>query len=293
MTEHAYPHELLEWYAEAGVDIALADEPVDRFAEAAQAFEAVKNKKAVSKTDERQTQQAPVADQQSNLRDQSRTKAATPPPAAAPARPTIPDGAAVEQAKQLASKATTLDELRDAIRGFEGCNLRYQAKQMVFADGNPEASVMLIGEAPGRDEDAQGLPFVGKSGQLLDRMLAAIGLDRKSVYISNVIPWRPAGNRTPTPAEIEICRPFIERHIELAAPKLLVLVGGSSAKAMLRTTDGITSVRGRWKDVKIGEREWPALPMFHPAYLLRNPAQKRRAWQDLLMLKARLEIGAE
>jgi len=287
MTEQTYPHELLEWYAEAGVDVALSDEPADRFAEAERAFKEAK---------QRTTKAATPARQISTNEDIARTAQPSTgqkptAPTASNTRPTVPDAAAVEQAQALATNVSSLDELRHAIAGFEGCNLRYQARQMVFADGNPEADIMIIGEAPGRDEDAQGLPFVGKSGQLLDRMLAAIGLDRSGVYITNVIPWRPAGNRTPTPAEVDICRPFIERHIELAAPKMLLLVGGSSAKAMLRTSDGITSLRGRWKDVKIGEQEWPSLPIFHPAYLLRNPAQKRRVWQDLLTLKARIETG--
>lgn len=280
------PREVLDWYAEAGVDIALADEPINRFKEAEQPFTAAQKKQ---NTRAPQPVNGSAGDRPSSpqgIRSAPTQRAAeTAPPAT---RPTLPDGVAVEQARELASSANSLEELRNAIAGFEGCNLRFQAQQAVFADGNPEADIMIIGEAPGRDEDAQGLPFVGKSGQLLDRMLAAIGLDRNSVYISNVIPWRPAGNRTPTPAEVEICRPFIERHIELAKPELLVLVGGSSAKAMLQTTEGITAVRGRWKDVTVGEKVWPALPMFHPAYLLRNPAQKRRSWQDLLTLKKRL-----
>lgn len=261
--------ELLEWYADAGVDAPLDDRPIDRFQQ--------------------------TADERAKPAQQSPPRAAAGKPDAAPQgshlpkppanRATVPDDNAIETAQIAASKADTLEALRDAITSFEGCNLKAQARSTVFADGNPQARIMLIGEAPGRDEDAQGLPFVGRSGQLLDRMLAAIGHDRTSVYISNVIPWRPPGNRTPTPVETEICRPFIERHIELAEPKILVLVGGSSAKTLLRTTKGIMSLRGKWHSVTIGEAQWPALPMFHPAFLLRQPAQKKYAWRDLLELK--------
>jgi DNA polymerase len=201
----------------------------------------------------------------------------------------VPGDEAVQGARELSAGAGSLAELRDAMARFEGCNLRLTAKSLVFADGNPNARVMLVGEAPGRDEDEQGLPFVGKSGQLLDRMLGAIGLDRTKVYITNVIAWRPPGNRTPTPQETEICRPFIERHIELAKPEILVLMGGPATKTLLNTTLGITQIRGRWTSVKIGGRDIETLPMLHPAYLLRQPAQKKLAWQDLLKLKARLD----
>ena len=159
----------------------------------------------------------------------------------------MPDEGQIALARQRAATAATLDELRQQMAEFDGCNLKFTAKNLVFADGNPEADVMLVGEAPGRDEDLEGLPFVGRSGQLLDRMLAAIGLDRQSVYIANVIPWRPPGNRTPTPQETEICRPFIERQIELANPKVLVTLGGPSAKLLLNTTEGVLRLRGNWK----------------------------------------------
>ncbi|WP_274629651.1 uracil-DNA glycosylase [Arvimicrobium flavum] len=213
-----------------------------------------------------------------------------------PVTPTaaVPDEGQVLLARELARKARTLDELRDHMSAFEGCNLRYTAKSLVFADGNPEADLMLVGEAPGRDEDIEGLPFVGRSGQLLDRMLAAIGRDRTSAYIANVIPWRPPGNRTPTPQETEICRPFIERQIELANPKVLVTLGGPSAKVLLRTTDGVLRLRGGWKaHVTEGGVAVPTMPTLHPAYLLRTPAHKRLAWRDLLEVKAKLrELAA-
>ena len=270
---------LLDFYIAAGVTDTLGDEPFDRYAQPS----------------------AP-----------SREVAAPDSAAAAPARPmsspadtphpahpeTIPleDNATTESAKALAAGCQTLDQLRAALEKFDGCMLKQTAKNLVFADGNPEARVMLIGEAPGRDEDLQGLPFVGRSGQLLDRMLAAIGLDRTSVYIANVMPWRPPGNRAPTPAEQAICRPFIERQIELVAPAFLVLLGGVAAKQMLNTPAGIMKLRGKWTVYKMGDnvsgaetRGIPALPTFHPAYLLRQPAQKRLAWRDFLSLKARLD----
>ena len=159
----------------------------------------------------------------------------------------MPDEAQVALARELRGTAATLDELRQSMADFDGCNLKFTAKNLVFADGNPEADLMLVGEAPGRDEDIEGLPFVGRSGQLLDRILAAIGLDRRSAYIANVIPWRPPGNRTPTPQETEICRPFIERQIELAKPKVLVTLGGPSAKVLLNTTEGVLRLRGNWR----------------------------------------------
>jgi DNA polymerase len=191
-------------------------------------------------------------------------------------------------ARAVAEAATTLEELRQALAGFEGCNLRLTATQMVFADGTPGSRVMMVGEAPGRDEDLQGLPFVGRSGQLLDRMLAAIGLDRTSAYIANVVPWRPPGNRTPTPLETAACRPFIDRQIELAAPEILVCLGGAAAKEILDTTDGIMRLRGRWRTAVINGREIRTIATFHPAYLLRQPGQKRLAWRDLLAIREAL-----
>ncbi|NNG03942.1 MAG: uracil-DNA glycosylase, partial [Inquilinus sp.] len=186
--------------------------------------------------------------------------------------------------------AKTLDELRAALTGFEGCALKRTATNLVFADGNPAAEVMLVGEAPGAEEDRQGLPFVGTSGRLLDRMLACIGLDRTSVYITNILPWRPPGNRQPTAAEIAVCLPFAERHIALKHPRLLILAGGTAAKTILGTAEGITRMRGRWTDHTIPgmSAPVPTVAIYHPAYLLRQPAQKRDAWRDLLAIKRRL-----
>jgi DNA polymerase len=201
----------------------------------------------------------------------------------------VPGGGEVMAARAAAASAATLGDLQAILQDFTGCNLRATAKSLVFADGNPEARVMLIGEAPGREEDDAGLPFVGRSGQLLDRMLAAIGLDRSSVYIANVVPWRPPGNRTPTPQETEICKPFIARQIELSRADLIVFLGGAAASALVGTTDGILKLRGRWLDYDAGSRKLKALATLHPAYLLRQPLQKRLAWRDFRDLRRKLD----
>jgi DNA polymerase len=195
-------------------------------------------------------------------------------------------------ARAEAGAATTLDNLRARLAAFDGCPLKVTARQLVFADGNPHAPMMLVGEAPGRDEDASGLPFVGRAGQLLDRMLAAIGLDRTGVYIANVIPWRPPGNRTPSDFETEVLKPFIRRQIELAAPEILVMLGGQSLKVLTGSTQGIIRSRGQWMSYRAGERDIPALPTLHPAFLLRQPIKKRDAWADFLKLKAKLAAVA-
>ena len=171
---------------------------------------------------------------------------------------------------------------------FEGCALRFTAKQLVFADGNPQGRLMLVGEAPGRDEDLSGLPFVGRAGKLLDKMLAAVGLDRDKVYIANVVPWRPPGNRKPTANETEIMRPFLERQIELCAPAMLMTLGGAATSQLLKTGQGILSLRGRWTSCRIGGRDIPLMPTIHPAALLRNSAQKRLVWRDFRDLARRL-----
>jgi uracil-DNA glycosylase family 4 len=265
--------DLLRFYEEAGVDVALSEEPVDRFAQSrAIAEEAARRRQAAS--------QPPPA-----WRETATTPA--PPPPATP-NLTVPSDAAIMAAREAAATCETLDDLRATLAGFEGCNLRHTATNLVFADGNPDARVMFVGEAPGFEEDLQGLPFVGKSGQLLDRMIAAIGLDRSSAYIANVIPWRPPGNRTPTPQETEICRPFIERQITLVDPDVLVLLGGASAKQILKTSEGILRLRGKWQTYDTGRREIRAMATLHPAYLLRQPLQKRLAWRDLLAIKAAL-----
>jgi DNA polymerase len=195
----------------------------------------------------------------------------------------------VAAAEEAAAKVHNLSELYTAIAQFDGCALKQTAMNTVFADGTPGAPVMLIGEAPGADEDRLGKPFVGLSGQLLDKILQTIGLSRaENAYITNAVPWRPPGNRTPTPAEIAVCLPFLWRHIQLAQPKLIVLVGGTSAKAILGTQDGIMKLRRRWHTISVGDRDIPTLATFHPAYLLRSPSQKREVWQDMLLVQEKL-----
>ena len=201
----------------------------------------------------------------------------------------------VEDARALAEGCSTLAELEAAIRGFEGCALKRTAKNTVFADGTPGAPVMIVGEAPGADEDRLGKPFVGVSGQLMDRMMGAIGLTRDGgFYITNILFWRPPGNRTPTTAEQGMCLAFTRRHIELAKPKVLVLAGGVAVKAVLDTTEGITRLRGKWTSYTLGDGTViPTMPTFHPAYLLRTPASKRQSWQDLLAIDKKLKELAE
>lgn len=195
-----------------------------------------------------------------------------------------------QDGREMAAKANTLEALKDALNAFEGCSLKHTARQMVFSRGNPDADLMIVGEAPGREEDEQGQPFVGRSGQLLDRMLASIGLDDTQFYITNIVNWRPPGNRKPTDAEVEACRPFCERHIALIKPKVLVFTGGISAQTLMRAKTGIMGLRGRWSDFtpEGSDLSIPALPIFHPAFLLRRPVEKKKAWQDLLSLKERL-----
>jgi DNA polymerase len=214
-----------------------------------------------------------------------RAPVAQPPRVAAPLP--SPDAAALA-AREAARHATSLEELRGILQNFEGCALRATAKQLVFADGNPNARVMFVGEAPGRDEDLEGLPFVGRSGKLLDRMLAAIGLDRTSVYITNIVPWRPPGNRDPSLQETQICLPFITRQIQLVDPNVLVCLGKPATAGLLGVTEGIRKTRGRWFSYQTGTREIRAIPTFHPAYLLRTPIEKRFAWRDFLAIKKAL-----
>lgn len=188
-----------------------------------------------------------------------------------------------------AFKCNSLEELKLAMAKFEGCDLRLTAHNLVFADGNPKAKIMLIGEAPGAEEDLQGLPFVGQSGKLLDKILACIGLDRTKIYITNIVPWRPPGNRTPTAVEIVMYQPFLEQHIALIDPEILILLGGVSAKTILNTVNGIMKLRGRWFSyVDINGKKIPTLPTFHPAYLLRSPRQKELIWQDMLVLRQKM-----
>ncbi|WP_099824339.1 uracil-DNA glycosylase [Oceaniglobus indicus] len=250
---------LLEWQVELGATEAIGEAPVNRY----------------------ELPAAPARPASPQAQPDARKRPTPPPPPIVLADP-------VADAQAAAAGATTLAELRDAMAAFEGCELRKGARNLVFSDGDPGARVMIVGEAPGREEDARGKPFIGKAGQFLDRMFDAIGLSRTAsgadgLYITNTLPWHPPGNRDPDAAEIAMMLPFVHRHIELAAPDILILMGNVSCLALLGRK-GITRLRGAWTEA-LGR---PTLPMFHPAYLLRNPPAKREAWHDLLMLRARL-----
>jgi uracil-DNA glycosylase len=288
---------LLAFYVEAGVDAVLDDTPADRFTAEAPAprpapAEGRASPAGAPSRTLHQHQQTP-SPERSPANPGARPGAAGRPrshggPGSGPGAAPLPPDAAIMAAREAAASAKSLDELRALLERFEGCALRFTAKRLVFADGNPKARVMIVGEAPGRDEDLAGLPFVGRSGQLLDRILAAIGLDRTSVYIANLVPWRPPGNRTPTPQESQICLPFLKRQIELADPDILVCLGGPSSAALLGMTDGIRKFRGRWRTYHTGTREIRAIASFHPSYLLRTPLEKRSAWRDFLAIRAAL-----
>jgi uracil-DNA glycosylase family 4 len=268
---------LLAFYVEAGADALIGEEPVDRMADEP-AF-------AEPHQPDRPADNAPAPRTGGSV---SRAPSRPAPPPAAPGSALPPPEVAVMAAREAASSAKTLDELRALLENFRGCGLHATATQLVFADGNPQGRVMFVGEAPGYEEDISGRPFVGRSGKLLDLMLAAIGLDRSAVYIANVVPWRPPGNRTPTPQETAICLPFIRRQIELANPDIMVCMGQPSTQTLLGTREGITRTRGRWFTFATGSRDIRALATLHPAYLLRQPLQKRLAWRDFLAIKKAL-----
>ncbi|HEY2534040.1 MAG TPA: uracil-DNA glycosylase [Xanthobacteraceae bacterium] len=259
--------ELLAFYLDAGVDAVIGEQAIDRMAD-----DPPPPPPAVT----RPVPQPALPRGKPNAAD-----------GPAPNTPPPPD-AAIVAAREAAKSAKNLDELRALLERFEGCTLRATATQLVFADGNPRARIMFVGEAPGYEEDVSGRPFVGRSGKLLDRMMEAIGLDRTRAYIANVVPWRPPGNRTPTPQETAICLPFIRRQIELADPNILVCLGGPAVQTLLGMKDGITRTRGRWFTYDTGAREIRALATFHPAFLLRSPLQKRFAWRDFLAIKKAL-----
>lgn len=280
----------LRFLLDCGVDEVIGEEPTD--------WSALSPR---PRTQSAVASPAPARPAAGGAAPQPAPRQNVPPPVARPADPG-PLGAAEagQSARVAASAAQSLDELKEALAAFEGCALKKTATNLVFGMGSRQARIMLVGEAPGENEDRQGLPFVGPAGQLLDRMLGAIGLDRhaddpaKAVYITNMLPWRPPGNRSPTDSEIAACMPFMVRHIELMAPDILIFAGGISAKAMLNRTEGITRLRGRWFDYGSAglKKSVAAMPMLHPAYLLRNPDAKREAWKDLLALKVRLDGAA-
>ncbi len=283
----------LRWYLDMGIDEAMGEVAADWLAPRPSA--ATAPAPAVG------TAPAAVAGTAASTAARTAPAQTVPPPGASPsvppavrpaARPAMPVLPAAQDAQRLAQAARSLSELEDALRAFDGCALKQTATNLVFGDGNPQARVMLVGEAPGADEDRQGKPFVGVSGQLLDQMLSFIGLTRDTFYISNQVYWRPPGNRKPTDAEVAACQPFIMRHIELVAPKLLILVGGASTRTLLGRTDGVLKLRGRWFDYASPglPAPIPTMVFLHPAFLLRTPAFKREAWRDLQTVKQRLEL---
>jgi DNA polymerase len=282
--------DLLVFYSEAGVDALIGETPVDHFADVpgpSLSPARVRSEGEAVRAEVHPTERPSTSPPRTAL------GGVTLPPRGAvktpvPTTPPLAPDTAVMAAREAARSAASLDELRTILDGFTGCALRATATQLVFADGNPQARVMFVGEAPGRDEDIEGLPFVGRSGKLLDLMFAAIGLDRTSVYIANIVPWRPPGNRTPTPQESSICLPFTLRQIELCDPDVLVCLGNPSTQTLLGTKEGITRTRGRWFPFHTGRREVRAIPTYHPAFLLRSPLQKRLAWRDFLAIKKEL-----
>lgn len=271
MNAEASKHELeqlLTWYVESGADEAIGDAPVDRI-----------------KLPRSNSASAPTV---------RPTTGESAPRKTGMILPLESTDETAASALAIANTCSDLSSLRTALDAFNGCALKKTATQLVFSDGSPDAEVMLVGEAPGGDEDRVGRPFVGPAGQLLDLMLSAIGLDRTRVYITNIVPWRPPGNRNPSANEVAICLPFLHRHIELVNPRILVLVGGVPASALLGVKQGITKMRGRWHIYRGNPNaqdgtEIPTMPIFHTAYLLRSPAKKKEAWRDLLEIKRRLE----
>jgi DNA polymerase len=281
---------LLHFHADAGVDWLLEEEPVDRFVE----FEAMKVARQGVRASQARAEtppqpQAVAARAQPERRPVERQPSQLPPPARV--TPAIPDEQAIEQARFAAESARSLSELRTALEAFNGCNLKNSARSTVFGTGDPESRIMIIGPMPGADDDREGIPFAGKAGQMLDRMLGAIGIERQRIMLTNVIAWRPPGNRAPSAPEMEICRPFIERQIALAEPKALLLLGNFTARFFFGGNDTIHGVRGQWRDVWIAGTKIPAIASLHPQELLTAPINKRLAWSDLLAFKTRLRTG--
>ncbi len=299
---------LLKWQRDVGVTVSVADKPVNRFLRPASP---ASNDAAALKIHVGQNTKPDETPAGANNAAKAANAAA---PNAATPNATAPSGAFApdapinapldnplaglhqntSEAAKLAAEAKNLAELRQALAAYDGCSLKLRATRLVFGDGNEQAKIMLVGEAPGRDEDLQGRPFVGRSGQLLNHMLGAIGLDRTGVYIANIVPWRPPGNRTPSPLEVALCLPFLHRQIELVAPKILITLGGAATQTMFDAKLAITKVRGQWRELELGQHKMRALPTLHPAFLLRQPAQKRLAWLDMLTIsRAMEEMGIE
>lgn len=287
---------LLAWYREMGVDAALDETPTDWFDNGGAApgagFRLDGNAGAAAEAPRvaPHTSGGASASRPAGRSQQTVPNAPRAPIVATPQRqfPAVAPDSATMAAREVARSAATLEALHDALKRFDGCGLKATAKNLCFYRGSPKARVMIIGEAPGREEDLEGKPFVGRAGQLLDKMLAAIALAEADVHITNIVYWRPPGNRTPTPQEAQICRPFLDRQIELVAPQIIITLGGPAAGAVLDVQGGIMKARGRWRELQLGGRSIRAMPTLHPAYLLRTPIAKRLAWRDLLAIKAAL-----
>lgn len=289
--KNKYAHAVLDWYQQMGVDEVLSDAGLNW-------YDVAETQSLAQEQERVKPHTISYAHDQKTSRAFTPQKSPTPPPLKQQPNETRPQAgqvqslfahaphdSAVLEAREKARSCQTLQELEEILHGFDGCSLKKTAKNICISRGSSQADLMLIGEAPGRDEDMQGRPFVGRAGQLLDKMLAAIGYDEQSVYITNIVYWRPPGNRTPTPQEAQVCAPFLERQIELVAPKVVLFLGGAAAKHMLNTTEGIMRLRGKWKSFHVNDHAYKALATLHPAYLLRNPVSKRQAWQDLLKIK--------
>ncbi len=286
---------MLNWYRAMGVADAISETPVDWLARGDVAPLGVPRRSS----DAKRAVQTDSAAQSGTMPAAGRSSPSPKPPqlgkpvAARPPAAAVPDDAMAD-AREAAGVATDLAALRAALDGFDGCALKATAKNTCFFRGAEQARVMVIGEAPGRDEDRSGMPFVGRAGQLLDKMLAAISLDEEAAHITNVVYWRPPGNRTPTPHEVLVCRPFLERQIQLVKPEIIVTVGGPAAKAILNTEQGIMRTRGKWGGFDAGDgQEIRVMPTLHPAYLLRTPAAKRMAWRDLLAVRSVLDEAGQ
>lgn len=276
---------LLHFHADAGVDWLLEDEPVDRFAE----FEAMRAARQGARASQPRSEAPTTAARAQPERRQAAKPAAAPPPSVPRNAPAIPDEQAVEQARFAAESARSLGELKTALEAFNACNLKNSARSTIFASGTPDARIMVIGPMPSADDDRDGMPFAGRAGQLLDKMLTAIGFRRDDILLTNVIPWRPPGNRAPSAPEIEICRPFIERQIALAEPKALLLLGNFTARHFFGSAETIHGLRGQWREISILGRAIPAIASLHPQELLTAPINKRLAWNDLMAFKNRID----
>lgn len=279
---------LLHFHADAGVEWLLEEEAIDRFAEF-EAMKAARRPAAAQAQQQRPATGERPAPGQAQMRPNAAVRQAPAERAASGPQPAIPDGEAVQQARFVAETARSLVELKTAIEAFSGCNLKHSARSTIFASGDAESGIMVIGSAPSAEDDREGIPFSGKSGQLFDKMLAAIGLTRSAILLTQVIPWRPPGNRAPSAAEMDICRPFIERQIALAEPKAILLLGNFSARFFFGENDTIHGLRGRWKEIAVADCVIPAIASLHPQDLLTAPVNKRLAWNDLLVFQAKLK----